>query len=31
MRRRDFLKTGAAALAVKPLLALGDAVCRQRI
>ena len=31
MRRRDFLKTGAAALAVTPLPALGDAVRRYRI
>ena len=31
MRRRDFLKTGAAALAVKPLPAFGDAVRRYRI
>ena len=31
MRRRDFLKTGAAALAVTPLPALGDTVRRYRI
>jgi len=31
MRRRDFLKTGAAALALTPLPALGDAVRRYRI
>ena len=31
MRRRDFLKTSAAALAVTPLPALGDAVRRYRI
>ena len=31
MRRRDFLKAGATALAVTPLPALGDAVRRYRI